>query len=64
MGVVSTGALIVSVNAFVAVPAALSVTWIVKFDVPAVVGVPVSAPVAAFSKRLAGSVPTVNAQFV
>ena len=36
---------------------ALSVTMTVKLEVPAVVGVPVMAPVLAFRLRLAGRVP-------
>ena len=40
--------LMVSVNAFDALPEALSVTWAVKLDVPAVVGVPLIAPEVVF----------------
>ncbi len=36
----------------------------VKFDVPAVVGVPAIAPVAAFNVNPAGSVPTVTDQVI
>ena len=39
-----------------------SCTWTVKFDVPAVVGVPVIAPVAAFKLRPAGSEPVITVQ--
>jgi hypothetical protein len=40
----------------------LSVTRTVKFDVPAVVGVPVIAPDDGFKDKPAGNVPTVTAQ--
>jgi phosphoribosylcarboxyaminoimidazole (NCAIR) mutase len=39
-----------------------SCTWTVKFDVAAVVGVPVIAPVAAFKLRPAGSEPVITVQ--
>ena len=41
--------LMVSVKAFDALPEALSVTWTVKLDVPAVVGVPLIAPNVTFN---------------
>jgi hypothetical protein len=40
----------------------LSPTWTVKLLVPAAVGVPVMAPVAAFKERPAGKAPTVTDQ--
>ena len=46
--------LMVSVNAFDALPELLSITWTVKLDVPAVVGVPLIAPEVAFNVRPAG----------
>ena len=50
--------LIFSENAFDADPPAASATLIVKFDVPAVVGVPLSTP-AELNVNPAGSVPDV-----
>ena len=49
--------LIVSVKAFDALPEALLVTWTVKLDVPAVVGVPLIAPNVTFNVRPAGKLP-------
>ena len=46
------------------VRAPLSVTRIVKFDVPAVVGVPVIAPVDPFNVKPAGKLPTIVAHDV
>jgi hypothetical protein len=53
------GGCTVSVRLFVAVEAgdAVSVTRTVKFEVPAVVGVPVILPVEAFRAKPPGSVP-------
>ncbi len=39
-----------------------SVAWTVKFDVPLPLGVPVMAPVAAFSVRPVGNAPEVSAK--
>ena len=50
--------LIVMVRAFVAVAFRLSVTWEVKLDVPAAVGVPDIVPVDELSDSPAGRVPT------
>ena len=60
----TTTALTVKLNALVAVAAALSVTCAVKLDVPTVVGVPVSAPVAAFNIKPAGNAPAVTVHVV
>ena len=49
--------LIVIESAFVAVAPTLSVTVVVKLDVPEAVGVPVMAPVAATSDNPAGRLP-------
>ena len=59
--IVSVAGLIVSANAFDAVCGvpAESCACTVKFAVPAVVGVPVIAPVEPFSVRPAGNAPTV-----
>ena len=46
--------LMVTMKAFDALPEALSVTWTVKLEVPAVVGVPPIAPEVAFNVRPAG----------
>ena len=54
--------LMVSVNAFDALPEALSVTWTVKLDVLAVVGVPLIAPEVAFNVRPAGKLPLITDQ--
>jgi len=54
--------LMVSVNAFDALPELLSITWTVKLDVPAVVGVPLIAPEVAFSVRPAGKLPLMTDQ--
>ena len=54
--------LMVSVNAFDALPEALSVTWTVKLDVPAVVDVPPIAPEVAFKVRPAGKLPLITDQ--
>ena len=54
-----SGAMIVIESVCCAVRDPLSVTPIVKFDVPAVVGVPVIAPVDPFNVRPAGSVPAI-----
>ena len=51
-------ALIVTLYARAPVAPKPSVAVIVKFDVAAVVGVPVIAPVAAFNERPAGKLPT------
>ena len=51
-------ALMVIDRALVAVAARLSVTWTVKLDVPAVVGVPVIAPVDELSDSPLGRDPT------
>jgi len=58
---VSTGALMVMLNAFVLVSGGLpeSVTFTVKLEVPAVVGVPVIAPVLALRLNPAGKAPLV-----
>ena len=55
---VNGGVATVMLSARVAVALELSFTWIVKFAVPAVVGVPLILPVAA-SDRPAGSEPMV-----
>jgi hypothetical protein len=49
-------------SAFVAVFFAASVTWTVRLEVAAVVGVPVIAPVDALRDRPAGRVPAESAQ--
>ena len=61
---VRVAGLTVRANAFDAVCGvpAESCTWTVKFDVAAVVGVPVIAPVAAFKLRPAGSEPVITVQ--
>ena len=48
-----------SVNAFVALLEALSLTWTVKPKLPVLVGVPPRVPVAPFSDSPAGSKPAV-----
>jgi len=53
---------IVRVNTADAVACLLSVTWIVKVEVPAVVGVPLITPVVAFNVRTGGKVPVVTDQ--
>lgn len=57
MVVMIGAAMILIERGCVAVPPALSVTWTVKLDKPAVVGVPVIAPLVAFRERPAGSDP-------
>ena len=57
---VSAGSM-VRANGMEAVTWLLSVTWMVKFEVAAVVGWPVIAPVVEFSKRGLGKDPTVTA---
>jgi len=59
--IVKVAGLIVSANALDAVCGvpAESCAWIVKFAVPAVVGVPLIAPVPAFNVSPAGSAPAV-----
>ncbi len=59
--IASTG-LMVTANALVALAVALSVTRAVKLYVPAVVGVPLSTPLAAFNPSPGGSVPALTAQ--
>src|SRR5215472_794371 len=54
--------LIVSENWRAVVFERLSVTWTVKVYTPAVVGVPVSAPVVLFRRTLGGSVPRTTAK--
>ena len=54
--------LMVSVNAFDALPELLSIAWAVKLDVPAVVGVPLIAPEVAFNVRPAGKLPLMTDQ--
>jgi len=56
--VIERAALIVSESGWVAVRDPLSVTRNVMFEVPAVVGVPVIAPVDVFNNRPAGKLPT------
>jgi hypothetical protein len=60
--IASTG-LMMMLNCFVAICCGMpeSVACTVKLDIPAVVGVPVIAPVAAFKVRPAGKVPTETA---
>jgi hypothetical protein len=60
--VITSAGLMVRVNARVAVAVALSVTWAVKLYVPAVVGVPLSTPLAAFSVSPGGSAPALTDQ--
>jgi hypothetical protein len=59
--VINMPGLIVSENALEAVPPAASVSVTVKFDVPAVVGVPLSTP-AELKVKPAGNVPEVTDQ--
>ena len=54
--------LMVTMKAFDALPEALSVTWAVKLDVPAVVGVPLIAPEVAFKVRPIGKLPRMTDQ--
>ena len=61
VGLVDAG-LIVSVNACVALPEALSATCTVKLAAPAVVGVPLIVPVVELSARPAGRAPPVTDQ--
>ena len=56
--VMASAALTVIDRDFVAVALRLSVTWMVKLDVPAVVGVPVIAPVDELSDSPLGRDPT------
>jgi hypothetical protein len=60
--VISSGGLIVRANALAVATRLLSVTWMVKFDVLAVVGWPLMTPVAAFNVRPPGKDPTLTAQ--
>ena len=59
--VMSSAGLTVRTNALVAVTWFVSVTWMVKFEVAAVAGWPVIAPVAEFNKSGLGKAPTVTA---
>jgi hypothetical protein len=60
--VIESAALTVIESTWVAVRDPLSVTRTVKFAVPAVVGVPASAPDEASNENPAGNVPTATAQ--
>ena len=55
-------ALIVTVNALVALTWLLSVTCMVKLEGPEVVGVPLICPAAEFNTRPAGKAPTLTVQ--
>ena len=57
----TSAGLMVSATALAAVTPLVSVTWIVKFEVAAVAGWPVIAPVAEFNKSGLGKDPTVTA---
>ena len=54
--------LMVSMNAFDALPERMSITWAVKLDVLAVVGVPLIAPEVAFKVRPTGKLPVITDQ--
>jgi hypothetical protein len=60
--VITTAGLIVTANARLAVAVTLSVTWAVKLNVPAAVGVPLSTPLAGFSVSPGGGVPALTTQ--
>ena len=51
-------------RSWVAAAPALSVTWTLKFTVPAMVGVPLITPVAEFRFRPTGRVPVITTQAV
>jgi hypothetical protein len=60
--VITTGGLIVKANARLAVALALSATWAVKLNVPALVGVPLSTPLDGSNPSPGGSEPVVTDQ--
>ena len=59
---IAGGGLIVKENSLLAGAPLTSVTWMVKLEVPAVVGVPLIRPVAEFRVMLAGNVPAASVQ--